>query len=151
MGFWKRITSWFRDCLRPRFGTQYVAEDAPDHPKARILYVITEDGEPWSAAMLCPCGCGKTLHMNLLLDERPVWRLTVHEDGTSSLYPSINRMKGCRAHFWFRMGRVYWCADQHQSLSKDLRLLMRRGIWRFRWVPGFWGHNTRGSGDTIRD
>ncbi len=122
--FWKRIKSWFRDRLRPRFGTEYVEEDAPEHPKARTIYVVTEDGEPWSAAMLCPCGCSETLHMNLLPDERPVWCLTVHGDNTSTLHPSVNCIKGCQAHFWFRKGRVYWCADQHDVLRRDVRLLL---------------------------
>ncbi len=124
MGIWIRIKSWFRERVRPRFGTQYVAEDAPKHLKARTLYVVTEDGEPWSAAMLCPCGCGETLHMNLMPDERPVWRLSADADGSSSLHPSVNRMKGCQAHFWFRTGRVYWCGDQKVPLWKDLRLLL---------------------------
>ncbi len=127
MGFWKWLKSWFRDRLRPRFGTEYVAEDAPEHPKARTLYVVTEDGDPWSAAMLCPCGCGEMLHMNLLPDERPVWRLTVNGDGMSTLHPSVNRTKGCRAHFWFRHGRVYWCDYQSQALMKDIRLLLGLG------------------------
>ncbi len=124
MGIWERIKSWFRNRLRPRFGTEYVEEDAPEHPKARILYVVTEDGEPWSAAILCPCGCGETLHMNLLPDERPVWRLSTDVGGTSTLHPSVNRMVGCRAHFWFRNGRVYWCSDQRNQLWKDIRLLI---------------------------
>lgn len=122
MSFWKRLISWFRDRLRPRFGTKYVEEDAPEHLNARTLYVITEDGDPWSAAMLCPCGCKETLHMNLLPDERPLWRLKVHKDGASTLHPSINRIKGCRSHFWFRYGCVYWCNDQRKALRKDIRL-----------------------------
>ena len=72
-------------------------------------------------------GVGETLHMNLLPDERPVWRLKVHEDGASTLHPSVNRLKGCRAHFWFRNGRVYWCADQRQTLLNDVRLLLGLG------------------------
>lgn len=127
MRFWTRIKSWFRDRLRPRFATEYVEEDAPERPEARTLYVVTEDGEPWSAAMLCPCGCGETLHINLLPDERPVWRLTVSGDGTSTLHPSVNRMKGCRAHFWFRDGRAYWCDYRSQALMKDIRLLLGLG------------------------
>lgn len=60
--------------------------------------------------------------------ERPVWRLNVHEDGTSTLRPSVNRMRGCRTHFWFRRGRVFWCSNQSNSLWKDIRLLLR-GDW----------------------
>lgn len=124
MGFWMQFRSWCRDLLRPRFGTEYVEEDAPMHPKARTLYVVTEDEEPWSAAMLCPCGCGETLEMNLLADERPVWLLNVHKDGSSTLSPSVNRLKGCRAHFWFRGGRVYWCSDQRGAIWRDIRLIL---------------------------
>lgn len=124
MRMWERIKTRFRDRLRPRFGTEYIEEDATEHLKARTLYVVTEDGEPWSVAMLCPCGCGETLHMNLLPDERPVWRLTVHDDGSSTLHPSVNRIKGCRSHFWLRKGRVYWCADQCGPLWRDVRQLL---------------------------
>lgn len=122
--FVRRIGSWIRDRLRPPFGTEYVEEDIPDLSRPRTLYVITEDGEPWSAAMLCPCGCGEVLHMNLLTDERPVWRLILHDNGSSTLHPSVNRIKGCHAHFWFRNGRVYWCTDWRESLWNDLRLLL---------------------------
>ena len=124
MGLLKRIAAELRDCLRPRFNTEYVDEDAPDRPRPKVLYVVTEDGTPWSAAMLCPCGCGETLHMNLLPDERPLWHLAVNAGGASTLQPSVNRIKGCRSHFWFRNGRVRWCADQKDTLLKDVRLLL---------------------------
>ncbi|WP_415195487.1 DUF6527 family protein [Rhodopseudomonas sp.] len=62
--------------------------------------------------MLCPCGCGKILHMNLLPDERPCWQLTVDADGLATLHPSIWRQKDCGSHFWFRRGRVIWCSSQ---------------------------------------
>ena len=75
----------------------------------RILYVVQEDGYREQAAMVCPCGCGRVLHMNLLPDERPCWRLTEHSDGTASLHPSVWRKKDCGSHFWFRRGRVEWC------------------------------------------
>jgi len=68
-----------------------------------------EDGFQEQAAMICPCGCRSVLHMNLLPDERPCWRVTRHDDGTATLHPSVWRKKECGSHFWFRNGRVVWC------------------------------------------
>ena len=117
---WQKLKSWLKGWLkgwrRRPFKTVYVAETTPSQLKPKTLYVVTEDDEPWHAEMICPCGCGKTLHMNLLLDERPVWQITEHNDGTSSLHPSVWRKTGCRSHFWFRKGQVVWCHDQNESL-----------------------------------
>jgi len=30
------------------------------------LYVVSERGEDWFAAMRCPCGCGATVDLNLV-------------------------------------------------------------------------------------
>jgi hypothetical protein len=76
--------------------------------KPRTLYLVREDGFDEQAAMLCPCGCGRILHMNLLTDERPCWKVTRHEDDTASLHPSVWRKKDCGSHFWFRRGRIHW-------------------------------------------
>lgn len=99
--------------LRNRFSSRYrtviVDEALPKHLKSRVLYLVEEDGFEEQAAMVCPCGCRSILHMNLLPDERPCWRVTRHPDGTASLYPSVWRKRDCRSHFWFREGRIHWC------------------------------------------
>ena len=88
----------------------FVSSDPPQSMRPNFLYVITEDDLPWHASMLCPCGCGAELHLNLLPDDRPCWRLKHHWDGMISLHPSVWRVKGCRSHFWFKRGRVHWTA-----------------------------------------
>lgn len=94
---------------RPKvYATQYVTE-LPRRPKPRVLYVVVEDGFLEFVSMVCPCGCKQLLHMNLLPDERPCWMLTEKSDGTTTLYPSVWRKRGCRAHFWFRDSTVRWC------------------------------------------
>lgn len=89
--------------------TVVVTGHLPRNLAKNKLYIVEEDGFEEQAAMLCPCGCGRVLHMNLLTDERPCWKLTRHADGTSTLHPSVWRQKDCRSHFWFRKGRVIWC------------------------------------------
>jgi len=86
-----------------------VRDQLPRTPEMGILYIVEEDGFLEQAAMVCPCGCGSVLNMNLLPDERPCWRVEQHASGAVSLFPSVWRQVGCRSHFWFREGRVHWC------------------------------------------
>jgi hypothetical protein len=109
----KRIARIVSDLRNPPYRTQVVEAQLPPVLAARTLYVVQEDGYEEQAAMMCPCGCGRVLHMNLLTDERPCWTLKRHSDGTSTLHPSVWRQKDCRSHFWFRKGRVVWCRSEY--------------------------------------
>ena len=102
---WEQLYCWFI----PPYRTVLVEEALPDRLGRRTLYIVQEDGFYEQAALLCPCGCQRVLHMNLLPDERPCWHLTRHIDGTTTLYPSVWRKNDCGSHFWFRRGRVQWC------------------------------------------
>ena len=106
---WRIWLSVYRR-LVPPYQTVVIEEALPEVLGRRILYVVQDDGYREQTAMMCPCGCGRVLHMNLLPDERPCWRLTEHGDGTASLHPSVWRKKDCGSHFWFRRGRIEWCA-----------------------------------------
>jgi Family of unknown function (DUF6527) len=74
----------------------------------QTVYVLLEDNEPWQASMLCPCGCGAILDMNLLPDDRPVWSIDVDTNRVVSMVPSIWRQTGCHSHFFLRRGRIVW-------------------------------------------
>lgn len=104
-----RIRDGLVQILVPPYRTLVVEEALPKKLQGRKLYVVQEDGLPEQVAMICPCGCKRVLHMNLLADERPYWQLTQHKDGTATLHPSVWRKKDCGSHFWFRRGRVQWC------------------------------------------
>jgi hypothetical protein len=111
---WLRsVSQWTRAQLARVWPRPYrelpVAEKLPKKLKRRVLYVVQEDGFEEQAAMICPCGCGAVLHMNLLPDERPCWTLTRHDDRTVSLAPSVWRQKACGSHFFLRHGRIQWC------------------------------------------
>jgi hypothetical protein len=104
---WQGVCAW----VVPPYRTIIVQEKLPPKLRRRAIYVVEEDGYREQAAMLCPCGCRRILHMNLLPDERPCWKLTEHADGTASLFPSVWRQKDCGSHFWFRDGRIQWCQN----------------------------------------
>src|SRR5881275_3049728 len=85
------------------FRISYV-EELPDVITGGQLFVVGENGFPWCAAMICPCGCGETLQMSLLLEGRPRWTFEEHNDCTPTLHPSVWRQMGCRSHFFLRKG-----------------------------------------------
>jgi hypothetical protein len=95
-------------------------EEVPESLDRRHLYLIGSEN-PWSAALLCPCGCGEILHLSLLLDDSPSW--TLHMEKRSklpTLSPSVWRTKGCRSHFFLRDGLIDWCRlSLVQSTVKD--------------------------------
>jgi len=89
---------------------RYVAVDEfPDTLGTLKVYLAGEGVNLWAASMICPCGCGETIQLNLLKAARPCWEAEPHPDGTISLSPSISRRKGCKSHFWIRRGHVDWC------------------------------------------
>lgn len=122
--FMKKLIHRLRDVVRPRFRIIEVEDDFPEVMESRTLYVLSEDGDTWAAAMVCPCGCHRVLHLNLFADQRPCWHLK--REGGGSLSPSVWRQNNCGAHFWFRGGRVYWTPDQPNAFMRDLRLFWRR-------------------------
>jgi hypothetical protein len=110
---WDALWSWLPDWLRRRPAPIKAVrvEELPDKLDGRSLYAVGEAEYLWFVAMVCPCGCGETLHMSLLPDERPRWKLTEHPDGTVSLIPSVWRVKGCQSHFWLKRGKIEWCPN----------------------------------------
>ena len=107
--FARWVASFFRRDGAPEAFCAVQVEELPDTLDARTVYLVGEGVHLWSVAFLCPCGCGETLHMNLLPDARPRWTVTRYEDGTVTLHPSVWRKVGCRSHFFLRGGQIVWC------------------------------------------
>jgi len=104
-----RFASWGVSRFSSPYTVKIVEDYLPGDLEKKVLYIVVDDGYVEQAAMICPCGCKKNLHMNMLPDERPCWHLKKNIDGSHSLHPSIWRQKGCFSHFWFRNNRVQWC------------------------------------------
>ena len=90
-------------------------DEVPDRLDRRYLYLIGLDN-PWSAAMLCPCGCDETIHLSLLRNDSPSWNLRLEKTANlPTLLPSVWRTKGCRSHFFLREGTIVWCRREGPS------------------------------------
>jgi hypothetical protein len=95
-------------------------EDFPESLKPGTLYVVGEEPHQWAAALLCPCGCGDVIHLNLLLDATPSWVLSKHRHGSVTVLPSVWRTKGCRSHFVIRNGQIHWCRSEDEVSFRPL-------------------------------
>jgi hypothetical protein len=103
---WAR-SRWIKP--KPQLFRSARVEDMPDSLKSLTVYLCGEGENLWAAAMICPCGCGDVIQLNLLKRASPCWSVVEHPDGTVSVMPSVWRKKGCRSHFFIRQGRVEWC------------------------------------------
>jgi hypothetical protein len=116
--FRKRLADWLRANRRepPRFRTQKTKR-LPDLIRPNVIYQIGDDECVWAAALRCPCGCEDVIHLSLVHDARPSWRLQKHRNGHVTLLPSVRRTVGCRSHFIIYRSRVIWCLHEVEEYS----------------------------------
>ena len=90
------------------FKTQNVIE-LPNTLDIESIYLVGENGNVWSIAFICPCGCDELIQLNTLRNIRPCWR--INKMNPISIFPSINRTVGCKSHFFIRKGKIIWIHD----------------------------------------
>lgn len=96
--------------------------DVPDDLASEV-FIVTRGGSDRWALLMCPCGCGQRLAVNLMQTIHPHWRLSIKR-GKASLDPSIwVAPHKCGSHFWLVDNRVLWCSytpndSQPSFLSK---------------------------------
>lgn len=86
-----------------------VTDDLPEEVESQAIYVVGDPNRPQYAIFLCPCGCGRSIELNLNPESSPCWKLKWHLFGTISLSPSIWRKSGCWSHFFLKHSKVLWC------------------------------------------
>lgn len=105
----KRFINWIIALFKKKTLYGYKAvQDVPDKMKDKTVYLISNQGYVWQCVLLCPCGCGEKLYTNLMDDFDPYWKYVI-EDKTISLKPSIDRLVGCKSHFFLTNGKIIWC------------------------------------------
>lgn len=98
----------FNSLVKTTYKHEIVSE-LPDKLKLNIVYIESNQGCPWQAVMICPCGCKCNLHMNLIEDYNPYWKFYIDNKKRVSLSPSIHRTVGCKSHFFLKKGTIFWC------------------------------------------
>lgn len=73
-----------------------VEEIQESNSKPGFVYVCHNDHK---AELICPCGCGALITLNLYPYLKPSWKIS----GTS-ISPSIHRKIGCKSHFTITQG-----------------------------------------------
>jgi hypothetical protein len=68
--------------------------------------VLVERGRPRILVIMCPCGCGEELAINLDGQAGPAWRL-YRRRGSCTLFPSVWRETGCESHFIVWKDQIY--------------------------------------------
>jgi hypothetical protein len=84
--------------------------------------------------MKCPDGCGETLTINLDARSGKAWRAQIRRNKLT-VYPSVWRQEGCKAHFIIWRDTLIWCdfgvdAPKIEDASIELvrrHLVSRRG------------------------
>lgn len=75
--------------------------------------VIVKREIPRLLILLCPCGCGDDLLINLDKRSGPAWRYYL-KSGSFSLFPSYWRDTACGSHFIIWKNRIYWCYGRNE-------------------------------------
>ena len=100
------------DALIPARKLEVIEGDSlPKHLPRRNLVLAREDGEDWCVGMRCPCGCGRTIELQVFPEARPKWKLSCDEKNRPTLHPSVWVKDGCKSHFWLREGQILWCTN----------------------------------------
>lgn len=86
---------------------EYVS-DIPKNPQPYKVYILGGTKNPFLAVIQCPCGCGESLHMNLLSSRNPCWKLYFDNNEIVTFEPSLWKNTGCRSHFHLINGEIRW-------------------------------------------
>jgi len=92
----------------------------PQRFESNVVYVVGDDDCDWAAVLLCPCGCRDAIHLSLVTDSTPSWRVRIYRNKQVTLIPSVWRTVGCKSHFIVHRGHVFWCSDDTDDWLREI-------------------------------
>ena len=102
----ERLRAFFK---RSKTHHSVIVEEMPGNLKPGILYIFDNAGYHWQMVMLCPCGCGDVLFINLVDTHNPYWKYYLDNRSRITLRPSLHRKDRCRSHFFITKNKINWC------------------------------------------
>lgn len=105
--------SKIRDMLWSYKQFQYKIEIIPDNPnpdslRDNIVYVVGAKNYIKWGYIKCPCGCGDSIMLSLNKKAYPSWSIKQDKIGRATISPSVNKLDGCKSHFFIRKGKLIW-------------------------------------------
>lgn len=85
----------------------------------RYFYIERKGKKDKWLHFLCPCGCGETIDVNLMKSHKPYWTIKKSMLGELTLFPSVNKINGCKSHFFVKKSKIIWVKDYH-PIPKNL-------------------------------
>lgn len=111
-----KLKQFFSDLFNP--SKTFIVEEIEDiqliTPKSKHIYIEKRGGKNRWLHILCPSGCGELISVNLMKSIYPNWKVTRNRNNTVTLFPSIDKVDGCRSHFFIRESKIEW-ALPHSS------------------------------------
>jgi len=74
--------------------------------KPGLLVLVIPNKRPKSVKLICPCGCGEIISVNLMPETGKAWRISYDRKLGLSLRPSVWLTSGCRSHFILRNNKA---------------------------------------------
>lgn len=100
------IKNFYRNLFRKKYNFTF-SDDIPVEFEDHTIYIIDKN-HAWAMSFKCPCGCASHVHLNLLHNANPKWTYKI-VNSKLTVFPSIDRIRGCKSHFWIRKSKIYWC------------------------------------------
>lgn len=127
----QRILGWVWRYSGPRYSAVFVTEHPkPEFLMPRMLIVIGGPGFQKWCYLQCPCGCGETIMLPLMPNQKPRWHVEIDRWTLPTVYPSVRRLDGCYSHFWIRRGTIEWCLDTGKVPSWRIAEKQDLHLWR---------------------
>jgi hypothetical protein len=100
------VTFAYRDVTYSRVVRAHDQTEAMRKLKPGVLVMVVPSQRLKSLKLLCPCGCGEAITVNLMPGHERAWTIDYKPKSGISLWPSVRLTSGCCSHFILRNNKA---------------------------------------------